>query len=255
MPNVLELIKKGLDLYHKNWKLFLKYTLWLYIPSLALSLVALSITMLTNLLPGDKLGGVVSAIILIITIISAGVFGVWVSMAYFRVIAKTYTNKKVDTLDQELKAARQLILPSILATILALLAVLAGTILFVIPGIIFSIWFTFSAHSVAIEGHGTIAAMKHSKSIVEGRWWQVIWLLLAPTALYLLILTAGEFIINAPFSLVRNVLISNPIVTSMSAFFMRLMVMLLNFVFVPLIYSTQTILYMELRKPREKMEK
>lgn len=255
MLNIINLIKSSLDLYRKNWKLFLKYTLWLYIPSLALSLVALAITMLSNLLPGEKLGGTLSAIIFLVTILAAGVFAIWVTVAYLRVIAKSYTNKKIDSLDQELKAAKQLIIPTITAGILVVLAVLGGSLLFIVPGIIFSIWFTFSAHSVAIEGHGAVAAMKHSKSIVEGRWWKIFWLLFASTALYLLVLTVGEFIINTPFSLVKNVLISNTIITSISDFFMSLMAMILNFVFVPLVYSTQTILYMELRKPRGEMGK
>lgn len=57
---------------------------------------------------------------------------------------------------------------------LAGLAVLGGTILLVIPGIIFAIWFTFSSYLVVSENLSGKAALSRSKQLVKGSFWAVL---------------------------------------------------------------------------------
>jgi len=65
------------------------------------------------------------------------------------------------------------ILPFIWTAFLVAAAAVGGIILFLIPGIIFLIWFSFSTCIVVAEDKSGIPAMKRSKHLVEGRWWNV----------------------------------------------------------------------------------
>lgn len=59
------------------------------------------------------------------------------------------------------------------------LAALGGFILFIIPGIIFSVWFCFSVFVFVSEDLRGTLALKRSKQLVQGYWWPVFWRLLA----------------------------------------------------------------------------
>jgi hypothetical protein len=57
---------------------------------------------------------------------------------------------------------------------LSCLAVLGGFILFIIPGIIFSIWFCMSTYVFVAEGVVGTKALSQSKQLVSGNWWGVL---------------------------------------------------------------------------------
>lgn len=56
--------------------------------------------------------------------------------------------------------------------------VMGGYLLFIIPGIIFGIWFSIASMIVVVEGLGGMTAILKSKSYVSGYWWEVFWRLL-----------------------------------------------------------------------------
>ena len=58
---------------------------------------------------------------------------------------------------------------------LAGLYILGGFMLLIVPGIIFSIWFTFSAYVLIVEGKKGKLALMESKRLVKGYWWQIFW--------------------------------------------------------------------------------
>ncbi len=53
------------------------------------------------------------------------------------------------------------------------LAILGGLILFIIPGIIFSIWFAFSSYILISEGKKGRQALSESKELTKGYWWAI----------------------------------------------------------------------------------
>ncbi|MCH2619680.1 MAG: hypothetical protein MKZ83_04940, partial [Candidatus Poseidoniia archaeon] len=57
--------------------------------------------------------------------------------------------------------------------ILFYVSVIIGSILFIIPGIIFFIWFSFWQFSYVLRGKGGISALLYSKSIVEDNFVRV----------------------------------------------------------------------------------
>ncbi len=60
-------------------------------------------------------------------------------------------------------------------SILYFFSIIAGTLLLIIPGIIVSVWFMFYTYSIVFAEKSFIDALKYSKSLVIGRWWQVFW--------------------------------------------------------------------------------
>ncbi len=72
-----------------------------------------------------------------------------------------------------LKKSKSLILPLLLVGILAALAVVGGLILLIVPGIIFMVWFAFSTYTLILEDKHGVEALKASKALVVGRWWDV----------------------------------------------------------------------------------
>lgn len=53
--------------------------------------------------------------------------------------------------------------------------VMGGYLLFVIPGIIFAVWFSLAVYIVIAEGSGGMNAILKSKEYVKGYWWEVLW--------------------------------------------------------------------------------
>lgn len=50
-----------------------------------------------------------------------------------------------------------------------------GFLLFIIPGIIFSIWFSLATYVLVAEGSTGRRALSRSKQLVSGFWWKVLW--------------------------------------------------------------------------------
>src|SRR3989344_1571562 len=71
-------------------------------------------------------------------------------------------------------------------TIIVCVLVVLGYILFVIPGIIASVWFSFSFIVFVVEGKRGFDAVKTSRSYVKGYWWPVFGRLL-----FLLVIAFG----------------------------------------------------------------
>ncbi len=58
---------------------------------------------------------------------------------------------------------------------LASFIITGGSMLFIIPGIIFGIWFTFSTYVLISEDLKGMNALFRSKQLVAGYWWKVLW--------------------------------------------------------------------------------
>ena len=64
------------------------------------------------------------------------------------------------------------LLPVILASLLYGLAVLGGSLLVIIPGIIVWLSLAFYALCITLEGDGIIESLRHSHRLVWGNWWR-----------------------------------------------------------------------------------
>jgi len=194
-----DIIKQSFELYRNNWKIFIQYALLLLIPG---TLIGAS---------GASLGYFILATDFIISFLAWGILIVlfsilsfWFSLALIRVINKRYQNLPTKNLKEELLDSKNLILPAILASILSGLAVMGGIVLFIIPGIIFAVWFMFSMYEVALDNKKTIEALQHSKDLVSGRWFAVAWRIIAPAVLFGIIIIIIQWILVIPLNLLGN---------------------------------------------------
>jgi hypothetical protein len=72
----------------------------------------------------------------------------------------------------------RLVVPLVATGVMVVLVVGVGTILLIIPGILFYVWFSLSAQAIAIEDRRYVRAMGRSRQLVRGSWWRVFGILL-----------------------------------------------------------------------------
>ncbi len=78
--------------------------------------------------------------------------------------------------------------------------ILGWSLLFLVPGLIYSVYYAFSLYAVALRAQSPKNALKYSRSLVQGRWWRVFGLMILLSAAFF-ILSAASGIIFKIFAL------------------------------------------------------
>lgn len=88
-------------------------------------------------------------------------------------------------------------------TFLRSIIICFGLILFIIPGLMFSIWFAFSEYTFIFEGKRGMSALKRSKELAKGYWWAIFGRMLPLFFISMIIssITRLGFIFNSLFML------------------------------------------------------
>lgn len=192
-----EIIKSSWELYKKNWKHFTAYVLLLILPSLLLGALTAGLSVLSFIYFSNNT--ILNVALLLAVIAAAVVFALWISIGLAQAIKARLNNQELPTFRSMLGSTSHLIWPVILTSLLISLVVLGGILLFVIPGIIFMVWYSFTYYTVIFDGQRGTNALRASKSLVVGRWWQMIWRMFAPIFLFNLIGWVISVIISLPF--------------------------------------------------------
>lgn len=79
---------------------------------------------------------------------------------------------------------------------LVFIIVTGGFLLLIIPGILFSIWFSLAFYTLIFEERKGTKALRKSKELVTGRWWSLFWRLSVFTAISFTIFFLIFFLIN-----------------------------------------------------------
>lgn len=140
-----------------------------------------------------------------------------VSMGVIKAYLEISRNKKV-TLETFTSVAN-LSLKYIAAQFLLMFIVLGGFLLFIVPGIIFSLKFMFAPYLVIDKGMGPIEALKASSKITDGIKWDLVGFLGAAVVLMysgILALFVG-LIITIPVATVSYILLYNRAVKRLEA--------------------------------------
>lgn len=94
--------------------------------------------------------------------------------------------------------------PWILGTaLLVFLALVGWTLLFIIPGLIFSVYYLFSMQAVMLRGKHGWEAVKYSKALVKGRWWSVFLTGVGLTLLFAVMQLSAQVIFITLEALIR----------------------------------------------------
>jgi len=238
--SAIDLIKRGLDLYKKNAALFITYALLISAPSIVISLLRDTLMAVFHWRAASFVTLLYGFVFFILSI-TAHLASLWFMIALIKVTATRYEGKEVTKIKEMIMSVKPLLLPAIVASILSGLAIFGGLLLLIIPGIIFSVWFAFTLYSVVLDGQKDTAALRFSKNLVAGRWWGVFWRILLPSIFFLII----SWLLQTPFEYIGKYSDST-IMVYLSLLVSTIVTIALG----PFLASTQTILYMELKKTK-----
>jgi hypothetical protein len=83
---------------------------------------------------------------------------------------------------------------TLLATILYLLVVTVGTVLLIVPGMIFMMSMSLYVLGIALDGDGPVSSLKHSHRLIWGNWWRTATVLSVIFVIYAVIYLAVGFV-------------------------------------------------------------
>ena len=175
-----EIVKDSWSLYTKNWRRFVPFMVLIFLPTLILSALGTISLYLSLYLPSSTTA---SNIIILVVFAASMVFAIWVTIALTKALNSALLSQPGEWKETFLSSSN-LIWPAILTSFLVTLSVLGGTLLFIIPGIIFAVWYSFTSYAVIFEGAKGLNAMRASKALVVGRWWPMLWRLAVATVVF-----------------------------------------------------------------------
>lgn len=188
----IELLKNSLEIFKRRYKTLI-----------AIFVIPIMIYVILGILAA--IGGIATVMsafagspftilfipVFIIIIITITLISIWSQ------IALLFSIKDQLGIKESYKKAWHKILSYWWVSILTGFIVLGGFLLFVIPGIVFSLWFSFGIYILINEDIKGLSALLKSKEYVKGRWWGVllrfIFLGLIYLAFYIIIIMLNAF--------------------------------------------------------------
>jgi hypothetical protein len=196
------LIGQGWNNYRRYLRYFLPYIFLLIITG-AVVFLAGYIGIETELhLKASRL--INDVIILLIYVVSM-IFSIWITIGLIQTAAAAWKNQGLLHWKEALINNNHLIIPIIVNSILVTLLITLGSILFIIPGIIFFVWYNFTSYAIILDNKTWKNAFAASKSLVIGRWWNIAWRILAIIVAYTIISTVIQFGIAGIVGYIRGV--------------------------------------------------
>lgn len=134
------------------------------------------------------------------------------------------------------------ILPALGIWIISGVICFIGYLLFIIPGIIFSIWLCFAIYALVLENKGVIESLSRSKQLVSGHWWSVFW-----RSIVLGVIVVGFSLVISGISIIFG----QSITSLISLFASVIQSLIIMFVCVPFAVFFASNLYQELKTLKE----
>lgn len=227
-----EIIEQSWGLYTKNFRRLGVFMFFMFIPTVILSVLGILGMYLDSVLPNSAM---LSNIVLIFLFFASIVFTLWTGIALAHEIKQLLEGGGA-AWKHLYNTTTHLIWPSIYTSLLVGLVVLGGSLLFIIPGVIFTVWYAFTNYAVIFDEKRGLSAMRASKSLVVGRWWNMLWRLFVPPMFFVLVTLVIRSVFFVPFSYLFSSQLALSIFTS---FFSSLV----NAVATPLTMATAVILF------------
>ena len=245
-----EIIERSWEHYARNFKKLLPLMICLFIPNFVLGLVGMLSLYLEYLGNSSSTGMyvLIDNIVVLAVFVASMIFTLWASMALAKNLGLIVSNKPAAAIKELFSNTSHLIWPVIYTSVLMMLAVLGGTLLLIIPGIIFSIWFCFTFMVIIFEEKRGVNALKESNKLVAGRWWKIFFRLLIPGffygIFYIIIVNLIGYVLRAIFGIDSNMIYNATdtpyaVYTMTSGFFSGI----LSALFSPLTALTTILLY------------
>lgn len=142
----------------------------------------------------EFLSGSVAVVLAVVVGIAGAVIGLWGQLALLFAITD---EQHVLSITDAYKRAWPYLLSYFWIVILVSAITLGGFVLFVIPGIIISVWFSFAWYVFATEQVKGMDALMRSKEYVRGYWWSVVGRFIVLALALLLVASVVQLIASA----------------------------------------------------------
>jgi len=170
LVSISEILKNGWNFYIENFQKFVNPILILLTPYVLLFIVEYFE------LPAY------GTLTFLITLASI-VINLWISILLIKLINGIFKKENNISAESLYDSSFRMIGSYLWVGIITALITIGGLILFIIPGIIFAIWYGFSGYINVLEKENNkgYEALKSSKELVKGRWGKTFWRLLIPS--------------------------------------------------------------------------
>lgn len=236
---ITELTHKSWQLYVSHLKQFLLYIILFFLTGPLYFVFTMTVVSVNALLLSRDLSW---AIILPIDALLGLALFVATLLIYFLIfisfsqLVKSLLNgTQAPAFLPSLRSNRQIALSASLVSVLVSLIILGGSLLFLIPGLIFTVWYSFAVNEVIFDEKTGAAALRASKNLVVGRWWTIFGRIIIPSFFFILCAFALQFSIGWLLELFLSAPLANTIETVISG--------TLNAFLTPLIYVCALVLY------------
>lgn len=161
--HVTDLTKKVTEIYKQHFFDYLRLLVWLLVPAVLSSIVfILPISPLSQRITDGALGTIAALVSLWLSVVLVDL-----TLSY----VKGVTIKKYTAWNMFWR-----IIDLIMISLLQGAIILFGLLLFIVPGIIFWIWFSFARYAVLIDNKSPGSeSLINSKKMALGRFWQIAW--------------------------------------------------------------------------------
>ena len=179
LPNPIELAKEAWLIYKARfWAVVGVYVLG-YLGIVAILVAAVALGLGVFFAMGAKFQPdifIAEAIIGILAVVGMVIIGTWIYAT--EIITISHWEKKLG-IKASYAQAKPFIIPLLLTSLVSALIIFGAAFVFIIPAIIFGVWFSFVAYSVVLEKKTMLEALHASREYFRGRFWKVIWLMVA----------------------------------------------------------------------------
>lgn len=234
LTSARDLLRATIDLYRKEFWLFLGYAAWLLVPAAAFYFAIA--------LPSNS----VTSVLVIVTVVLQLFVWLWILICLMRATSLLLANKSVDHDALSTQSLRR-IQPVLAVVFLQALIVLGGTLLLVIPGIIFWVWYSLAQVASGLDDKRPIESLTFSRTLVRGRFLTTLWrLIVGPlviTLLYGFVLVAILYLITLPLGIETTQLFSDD-----PPLWENLVDAIVSMFVTPLYIIYLTLLYLDLKK-------
>jgi len=165
------LLTDSINDWKKHFKTLVKIYLWgVYYALIPLVIIGLDMILL-NFLKEDQ-WSIVRIILIIISIIAA-IIAIYFSVQAYVGILVFIKNGLNGSPKESFKAAKPLIFSYVWLSILTAILVMLWSLLLIIPGIIFSVFYSLAVYAFIFENKRGMDAIKRSKELIKNYWWSV----------------------------------------------------------------------------------
>ena len=199
----MDFISEGFKIFLFRIKDFSLLALSTVVPlSLLLAIVA------SGLPSQDNETNIVKIILLCVILLFQVIVSLVASMS-IKLITESIIKQKPISLTNAIKLAWSKWGRAFTTQLLTSLIILGFSLLLIIPGFIYSIYYIFVLDAVALRDKDGMEALKYSKTLIEGQWWRIFWISMGIGIIYsifngLITFLLGKVSANPYFAIVPN---------------------------------------------------